>query len=514
MAKEINIHVKTTGASQSKQELDSVAQSAANLGQTTEQAGAKTGQASTWIMTGLKSLIGPLGFAAVATALAKASLKVAEFFDNVKTKTDEAVRSVQVLRAAYTDLFEALDAFDEKSREAITKQTSLLLQQTAVTKELGLPIINAYTRQFGGLVKSGELTQEQYDRGLKEMLGWGVRHGQEATPELITIMKGWGMNKPKQQGEFRRMISAASQGSGMTDEEIIESLSRGMPTIKAMGWTPQKSLETVATIAAGEVGRKKTMLPAAVLQALMTPQLTDIKKMGIPEKVTEDPQQLLAYLAAKREQVSRKDFLGMLVKLYGGEAAPGVLKLFGGPSGDISEALKQAAGPEGIKTEQEEESSRKETLESLDAATKAKKDEISQDLTKPEKYMEKVRELGAEQQKKLSFRQPTRQWFRELFTVGNEKEKEYAAFQIWYENLSPDEKEKFLTMYRGRPGTPFDVWQFGFTPQQKYEGLMGGEMPQPEKAAQNINIHYHNEIIYTPRVGSDERGERTPTSIR
>ncbi|MCJ7778633.1 MAG: hypothetical protein MUP16_10000 [Sedimentisphaerales bacterium] len=487
MAKEVNIHVKTTGTQEAKQGLDNVAQSV-------EQMGSKTSRASSWIMDGLKSLIGPLGFAAIATAVAHAALKIATFFDNIKTKADEAVLSVQGLRAAYTDLFEALDAFDEKSRETITKQTSLLLQQTAVTKELGLPIITAYTRQF-----RGRMPQEQYERGLQEMLTYGARRNVEpsAMADLISIMAGWGMNTPEQQGEFRRMISAASQKSGLTEEDIIESLSRGMPTIKAMEWTPQQSLEAVAKIAASEVGRKKTMMPAVVLQALMTPQLTDIKKMGIPEKVAEDPQQLLAYLGAKRKQVSQKEFLGMLIKLYGGEAAPGVLKLFGAPSGDISETLKQAAGPAGIEAEQKEEEDRKTTLEAIDAATEAKKDVIRQDLTKSEKYSEEVRKLGAEQQKKLGYRQPVRQWFRELFTIGKEKEKEYAAFQLWYENLSPGEKEKFLVMYRSRPGTPFDIWQFGFTPEQKYEGLMKEGMPQLEKGAQNINV-YNIGAVYQP----------------
>ena len=57
------------------------------------------------------------------------------------------------------------------------------------------------------------------------------------TPELITLMAGWGMTTPEQQGIFRRQIGAVSSKSGLTEEEIIAALGRGAPTVKAMGWT-------------------------------------------------------------------------------------------------------------------------------------------------------------------------------------------------------------------------------------------------------------------------------------
>jgi hypothetical protein len=501
MAKDVNIHVKTTGTQETKQQLEGV-------GRAIEEMGAKTSRAASW----MKDAFGAIGGVAVLAAIAAAAGKISQFFDNIKTRADEAVRKVQELRSAYQDLFEALDAFDEKSRQIITKKTNLLLQQTATPQAFGLPIINAYTRQFGGLVKSGQLTQGQYDQGLKEMLGWGVRHGGGATPELITMMAGWGMNTPQQQGEFRRMISAASQATGLTDEELIDSLSRGMPTIKAMGWTPQQALETTATLAAGEVGRKKTAMPAAVFQALMTPQLTDIKKMGIPEKIAEDPRQLLAYLEVKRGQISQKAFLDMLIKIYGGEAAPGIFKLLGAPRGDISDVLRQAAGPEGIKAEQREEIARKTTLEGLDAATKAKVTQIELDITKNEEYMKMVREIGAAEREKRRLRHPWWQWIREIYFPGigggilqvnvpEEQQKEDAAYRDWLKNLTPEEKRQipFFQSYR-------EFWEEK-TPQQKY-----GELMQPRG---NITINNYNiGQVYTPRVGSDERGPRAPANIK
>jgi hypothetical protein len=479
MSKDVKIHVKTTGADETKQQLE-------GIGKATEEMGAKTSRAAGWIKDAFSVIGGAFSIATVSTLAGK----IAQFFDNIKTRADEAVRSAQELRAAYVDLFEALDAFDEKSRETITKETNLLLQKTATPEAIGLPIINAYTRQFQGLVKSGQLTQGQYDEGLKGILGWGVRHGGGATPELITMMAGWGMNTPEQQGEFRRMISAASKKAGLTDADLIESLSRGMPTIKAMGWTPQQSLETIATLAAGEIGRKKTMMPAMVLESLLTPQLTETQKLRIPEKIAEDPQQLLAYLGAKREKMDQKAFLNTLIKVYGGAAAPGVFKLLSAPRGDISDILEQAAGPEGVKTEQEDERDRQTTLESLDAKTKAKVRQIEQDTTRDEKYTEKIREIGEAERKKQRLRHPILQAIREtyfpkLWPVGEEQQKEDAAYRRWFENLTPEEKEQIPLTEGYR-----DFWR-KMTPQQQYRKLM---QPSGAVTINNINIG----AIYQP----------------
>jgi hypothetical protein len=147
------------------------------------------------VLTALKGLIGPIGFMAIAMAVASAAAKVAKFFDTIKQRCDEAVQQVQEIRAAYDSLFEAMDAFDEKSRQAVTKTTERLLQETGVTREIGLPVVDAYTRQFKSLVEEGRISQEQYTRGLKEMLGYAARHGGEATKDLIMIMSGWGEEK-------------------------------------------------------------------------------------------------------------------------------------------------------------------------------------------------------------------------------------------------------------------------------------------------------------------------------
>ncbi len=534
MAKDINIHTKVTGTQQAKQQLDSVGDSAQKVGTSTEQMGTKASRASGKVSTALQKLAGTMGFMAIVMAVATAAAKIAKFFDDLKTRCDEAVRNVQGIRKEFADLFEAMDAFDERSRQQVMKETAALLKETSVSKEIGLPIINAYTRQFRGMVESGQLTEEQYGKGLREMLGYGERHGGAATTELITLMAGWGMTTPEQQGAFRRQIAAGAAASGLTDAELIEALGRGMPTVKAMGWTPAQAVETVATLAAGEVGRQKTGLPATTLQALLAPQTSNIAKYGISEEIAQDPQQLLMQLQLMREKMDQQAFTKMLTDIYGTTAAAGVSKLLTAPRKGISKTLEQAAGAEGAKLEQEEERRSRETQERRDARAKAAAMEEDLDVKITEQYEEDIREIGEAKRRTFRRRRPIRQWIREHYIpkwpVPEEQQKEEAAFRAWYENLTSEEK-KAIPYFGGYRG----YWE-RMTPQQRYEILTrtkpevirseqeqvtgpttAAEVIQGEQeqvtgpttaAAVHHHTHYHHDTIYTPVVGDRQTGPR------
>ena len=508
MSKNVNIHIKTPGAHKAKEQLDGVARSTEKVGGDVEGMGAKARTSGNRFTDALKKIAGPLGFMAVAGAAAATAIKVAKFFDNIKKQSDEAVRNLQSVRAGFDDIFEAMSAFDEASREAVTKGTAELLRKTAVSTGTGLPIINAYTRQFKGKVESGELTQAQYQQGLEGMLGYGERHGGAATDDLIGMMAGWGMNTPEQQGEFRRMIAAGAAKSGLTDADMIGALSRGMPTIKALGWTPQEAVESIGVLAAGEAGRKKMSLPGTTIQALGAPQTTSFEKYGIPEQLAEDPRQLLLHVQNVRPTMSQDEYYRMLTKIYGTEGAAGVYKLVSADRGGISAALDQAAGPAGVAAELAEERDRMGTLESRDARAKAVVLRQQLDLTEDEKHMEDVREIGAAHQKRMKIRHPFKEkWLRATHLEAGEKE--HAAFLLWKESLSDEEREAIM----GRPGQriasdptdPFRERWRQMSAQGKYEALTE---PEGYSGGPTINHNYHNEIIYNPVVGDPNAGPR------
>jgi len=117
MAKDINIHLKTKGAKQTKDQLDQVAGGATKVGTKAKGMGDKAEKGSAKLVKMLGKLVGPLGFAAVAAGIAGAARKVAAFFDELKQRSDEAVRNVQELRQGYDDLFEAIRARLERDVE-------------------------------------------------------------------------------------------------------------------------------------------------------------------------------------------------------------------------------------------------------------------------------------------------------------------------------------------------------------------------------------------------------------
>ena len=205
MAKDVNIHLKSTGVEQTQQDMDKTAKSVKGVDDTTEKAGAKSSRAASAFKNAFASIVGPLGIAAITAGLAPAAVGVARFFDDLKQRSDQAVQDVQRLRDAYTSLYEATNAFSEESRQTVAIETNKTLMKTGVSEQTGLPVIDAYTRQFHGLVDSGKLSEEDYKRGQEEILGYAERHGGDATSELISIIRGWGMNTPEQQGEFRRI---------------------------------------------------------------------------------------------------------------------------------------------------------------------------------------------------------------------------------------------------------------------------------------------------------------------
>jgi hypothetical protein len=506
MAKDVNIHVKTEGTRQVQQDLQGVATDVNSVGDNVEQMGSRSGRAMEWFANGIKSLIGPLGFAAIATAVATTAGKIADFFDGIKTRCDESVNRLKEVRKGFQDIFEAMNAFDESSRRQITKDTISLLKETSVPREIGLPVINTYTRQFRGAVESGQITEEQYNRGLKEMLGYAARHNQTGTPELITLMSGWGMVSPEQQGTLRRQIGAVSGKTGLDEEDIVAALGRGMPTIKAMGWTPEQALKNIGILAAGEIGREKLSLPARTMDAMVTPQIQNAEKYGIPENVASQPFELFAQVAAlqgKTVQIVKEKasqgkrakteavkmdhaaFMRMLSDIYGGQAAAGIYKLVTSPSGDIDNALRQAASNKSVTAEQTEERTSKVTLERQEAKLDAIKTEEDLRRGKEDVANQSIRAIGEDARTTLRIEQPKMQWYRERFKRENTT-KEEAAYRKWAESLTEGEKKELFDewvksstepdvklrpeAYRNAPDPYMKAWR-EMSPIEQYDAL-------------------------------------------
>ena len=548
MAKDVNIHVKTDGTPQVQRDLDGVAQSANKVGENVEQMGSRSSRAMDWFASGLKSLAGPLGFAALVMTVSSAAGKISQFFSDFKNRCDEAVGKLQNVRKSFEGVFEAMNAFDEKSRKGITADTINLLKKTSVSQEVGLPVIAQYARQFQGLVQSGQLSPEQYQQGLEGMLGFAARRGKAATPELITLMAGLGMKTPEQQGAFRRQVEAVAGKAGLTIEDMVDVLARATPTATAMGWQPDEMLNYIGILAAGTVGRQKMTLPTATLQALVNPQVANLKDYRINARQAENPAQLLQLLAAKQQTMNPQAFGRMLNDIYGAEGGAGVYKLLNSTGNDMTSVIKNAATPQVAIAETAIEQTSRETRERQQAKTDAVKIE---DLTKRDSlfYKKQVRELGKEQQDELQIEHPGLEYLREVL-LPDYKEAENAAFIKWLKGLSPEEQKWILSETKApwhvgpiplvtkqsRQMFQLQNYYNSLTPEQRYHGLVGdaankspgaGDLPWSYKEVDawvalppdkmSTEIHYHHEMIYYPSTGSAadrDMGPRAPSDLR
>ena len=521
MAKDVNIHIKATGGAEAKQQLEGVAQGAQKVGSDVQDMGSKALIGSGWVQKALSFLAGPLGFAGIAGAVAGGAIKIAQFFDEIKTRSDEAVQQVQKIRANFAELFAVMDTFSEKGRQALTLEMTALLQRTAVTEQVGLPVVTAYAREFRPFVKRGEITEPQYQQGLEQMVRYAGRQGAGAVPEMAGIMAGWGMITPEKQGAFRRMVTEAAQASGLTEEELIGALGRGMPTIKAMGWTPEQALIAVATLAQGETGRKRAALPATTLQALMGVEVPKELQKQIPKELGKKPPELLFYLQTLQGKMPQQDYLDLLTKLYGAEAAPGILKLMAGPPRGLPEAITEAAGPAGAAREAQQEKARQETMEATISKTEASGRYRRLETIREEKEMgARLREMGQVEQELREH--PIRQKRIELLTIGKEAEKEEILYARWLETLTKEEKlayekEAHEQVLKGEYWIPDLIrWKWNqLSYKEKVQDLLKHtEEPPPPAVIYNDN-HSHN-FNFNPVVASDPnsiKGPRVPKNI-
>jgi hypothetical protein len=548
MAKDVNIHVKADGAPQATKDLDGLAQGATKVGENVEHMGSRSSRAMNWFADGLKSLAGPLGFAAVITAVSSLAGKVSQFFSDFKNRCDEAVGSLQNVRKGFEGIFQAMGAFDEKSRKGITADTIGLLKKTSVSQEVGLPVISEYARQFQGLVKSGQLSPEQYQQGLEGMLGFAARKGGGATPELITLMAGLGMKTPEQQGTFRRQIGAVAGEAGLTTEEIVDVLGRATPTATAMGWKPDEMLKYIGILTAGAIGRQRITLPTATLEALVHPHLENVNQYRIPRLLEKNPNKLFEFVAAKQHTMNPQAFGRMLTDVYGVEGGAGVYKLLNSTGSNMPSVIANGATPQAALDEIATEQASRETQEREQALTDAVKLE---ELTKsdPLFYKKQVRQIGAAERETLDIEHPYIQKLHEIlnpaygfgFIPGKIANifksegtlNEDAAFVKWVLGLSDKRKQDILNETKKSVGgmTPDIVrlknYYQNMPSQQQYQDLVGdannpATMPSPQSKSETYpgqgnttyNFDFGPKITYNPIGHATPYGPRVPEGFK
>jgi len=519
MAKDVNIHIKATGGAEAKQQLEGVADAAQKTGSGVQDMGTKALIGSGWVQKALSFLAGPLGFAGIAGAVAGGAIKIAQFFDEIKTRSDEAVLKVQEIRGAFAELFAVMDTYSEKSRQVLTLETTALLQRTAVTQQVGLPVVTAYARAFQPSIKRGEITEPQYQQGLEQMLRYAGRQGAGAVPQMIELMTGWEMLTPQRQGEFQRMLSAAAKEVGLSEEDLATALGKGIPAIKALGWTPEQAIIETAKIAATQAApRARATMPANIFEAIMRPQIPKEFERKIPKEIREDPAKLFNWIRQQQRILPQKEYQKLLQDFYGGETGLGMFGWTTARGIGLERIIPEAAGPIGIAEVARAEVERQKTMEATVTKVETSGRYRRLETIREEKEMgARLREMGQIEQELREH--PIRQKRIELLTIGKEAEKEEILYARWLETLTKEEKlayekEAHEQVLKGEYWIPDLIrWKWNqLSYKEKVQDLLKHtEEPPPPTVIYNDN----HDFIVNPVIGNkaDLMGPRTPKGI-
>jgi hypothetical protein len=439
---DINIHVNTPGAPEAAQKFDKVSDAIKGIGTSADPN--KITQTSTAV-NGLGSslqgvapkiektssvfstFLGLFGTLGILATFATAAKKVGEFFDDLHRRINEAVQDAKKMRQAYDGLFEALGAYSEFERKKAVRDALTVMSETSTPQETGIPAIERYTRQFKGVMPDAD-----YNTGLRNVLSYTARHGGGATPDLIDLMRGYNMTTSAQQYDYLRRISSGAEVSGMTDEEFIASLGKAAPSARALGMSSSQTIDIVASLSAGEIGRSKSTMPAMVIDAMAAPQAKALKEYGITGSTS---QEIFEDVKAKSQGMSAESRYQMLSDIYGAGSVKGISKLMtkGAPAIiPISEAEDRA-----------EAQNFKDTMEGQQNRTDNQLDLLNLDITTVEEAEEQISIIGEKARGRARRKRPYSQWVREFLITGDEAEKADAAKELWLESLSRKDRLKY-----------------------------------------------------------------------
>lgn len=517
MAKDINIHIKTPGADQARQQLESVGQSAEKLGSSVEQMGSKASSASGFLSSASSKLAGLFSL----TAIVAATAKVIAFFDQIKTRSDEAVRDLENVRKEFEGIFEAMGAVDEKSRQKVMAESVGIFKEEKVSAAVGIPIAEEWARANKGRITSGQMSKSEYDKGLRTMLNWGALHPGTAAVDLTKMLPGWNVSADV----ATRMISATAEKSGLQENDVTEALSRSQSTAQMMGWSLEKTLETIGNVAAGESGRMKTEMPRQAIEALGSPTIPDAEKLGElfgiknkrqQEKMkksleSQNPQDIAEGIRGYTANMAPNDRNKFLTAFYGAGTKAVLKSWAAGP--DMGVAIKQTAGPAAAAASAAERQERLGQAEAQAAETEQVNIQQESELTPEQKTMMNVRKMGEKAQEMFGITAPVEQKARELLRSKNAA-KEDAAMRRWMRNLSAEEKANIIKNYKGSglavakewfldPINTLgidelklkDTWEHKSI-EEKYEGIKRG--------SSGVTIINDNSIHYI--IGGDSKG--------
>ncbi|MCK4629438.1 MAG: hypothetical protein KAT56_10570, partial [Sedimentisphaerales bacterium] len=248
---DVNIHLKTQGAEDTRRKLKLVAGS-------TREMETETKKASTGILSNLKSIGGALGFAGLAATAIAAIRKIILALDDMKKAVSETVQELASQQKAAADYFEAMSAYTPAARRKALGQARSFQGKTGLDFDSSKNLLEAYQRTFG-----------QIDTEATEQLaGYQQLHGGTATPDLIRWMGASGVKGKKRQGQIMRMVSATAEQTGLRDDEVIRGVTQYSTEFREFGWTPEQAIENVGRVMSGLTRKEARRAMSGLVEGL------------------------------------------------------------------------------------------------------------------------------------------------------------------------------------------------------------------------------------------------------
>jgi len=436
MAKDINIHLKTTGTERTKQQLSGVGKSAERVGDSTQQMGTKTSRAAGWMKSALSSLAGPLGFAGLAASAVMAIRKIIAAIDDMKKAVSEAVGNLAQQQRAAADLFEAFETWSPEQRKEVIALTRRVQTVTGIPFEGAKQILEMYKRAFGQL----------NEQAIEQLAGYWQLHAQEATPELIRWMGAEGIETPERQGAILRMISTVATESKLRDPELIRGILRYTTEFRQMGWSPEETIANVGKVMAGLSQAEARRAMGGLVEGIKT--LTEEKalEMGAPAEVAVSERQRLEWARKRMVEMPLAEQTRFAQEAFGKTYAAYVTKFLVKPyKPEALEAVRYAVTPEAAEEERQRVFAVRKTAEGLAG-------QLDVLVSQQQAQEAAIRRVG---EKYLNYLRYTDRVRYELIKAfPEEMEKEVAAEELWRTLMPPG---KMVPQFLGQYGPTKEV---------------------------------------------------------
>jgi hypothetical protein len=483
MAKDVNIHIKTQGAEQTKQDLNQVAQA-------TEEMGAKSSRAAGWIKEVFTALVGPLGVSAVVGLAVSGFRYYIAALEDMKNASANAVRDLADKQRAAKDFFEVMDAYSSKDRKAALNQVFDVQTKYGLSYEASKQLLTTQQRTFG----------EINPQSTEQFAPYWQFHGQ-ATGDLIRWMGESGIKTPEYQGQIMRMISAVSKQKHLSDEELIGALTSQGEKFRYLGWSPEQTIENLGKILVPNEGTRGIMRLFTAMESFTPDKALE---MHASPAVANDERARWEFLQNKAAAMSPEKRNELLAKQFG-MSSPAIRKLLFEPtSPELQKAIDYAVSPEAAAEARRHLAEYQKTTEGEQEIGTGISGKIKAKLPPVETLKTTLRDIGkaylADLQYKDRFQYEKITWMN----MGENREVEAAAVHLWFQTLSEAEKKSYIQM------TEKDIgWgHYEKFPEQaaryQFEKFSPEEQLQKVEQAAHTNNDFHVEhnMNYYPIAGT------------